>query len=432
MSESEEHPDSEALQREVDELRGRNAELEAIQHASPAQRAGRIARSTAAVILIVVGVLCFTIAPLAIWGRNLVLNTDRYVATLKPVASDPGVQDAVIRAVDNQVNSHIDIKSYISDVLPPRAAQALAGPLQSAVTGLVNTVTTKFVQSDAFQTLWVEMNRAVHQSLQHILTGTIPANAALQTKGNKLYLDLSALVDKVKAQLVAAGLSVASKVPSVGATIEIAQLQGLDKARKVTRGLNTIANWLPWIGLVLVAGGIATARKRRRALVSTALGVGVGMIVIGVGLLIARNIFLNAVPTDQLPRSTAQFLFDTIVRFLRLGIRLVLLVALLVALGAWVSGPSRAAVATRRVVSSIPQTLGRKVRTGPVGPFVARYAMALRIGVIALGFLILVLLDNVSVATVITLAVIVLVLLLLIELLRASARQAVPASPASQ
>ena len=210
MSESEEHPDSEALQREVDELRGRNAELEAIQHASPAQRAGRIARSTAAVILIVVGVLCFTIAPLAIWGRNLVLNTDRYVATLKPVASDPGVQDAVIRAVDNQVNSHIDIKSYISDVLPPRAAQALAGPLQSAVTGLVNTVTTKFVQSDAFQTLWVEMNRAVHQSLQHILTGTIPANAALQTKGNKLYLDLSALVDKVKAQLVAAGLSVAS------------------------------------------------------------------------------------------------------------------------------------------------------------------------------------------------------------------------------
>jgi LPXTG-motif cell wall-anchored protein len=432
MSESEEHPDSEALQREVDELRGRNAELEAIQQASPAQRAGRIARSTAAVILIVVGVLCFTIAPLAIWGRNLVLNTDRYVATLKPVASDPGVQDAVIRAVDNQVNAHIDIKSYISDVLPPRAAQALAGPLQSAVTGLVNTVTTKFVQSDAFQTLWVEMNRAVHQSLQHILTGTIPANAALQTKGNKLYLDLSALVDKVKAQLVAAGLSVASKVPSVGATIEIAQLQGLDKARKVTRGLNTIANWLPWIGLVLVAGGIATARKRRRALVSTALGVGVGMIVIGVGLLIARNIFLNAVPTDQLPRSTAQFLFDTIVRFLRLGIRLVLLVALLVALGAWVSGPSRAAVATRRVVSSIPQALGRKVRTGPVGPFVARYAMPLRIGVIALGFLILVLLDSVSVATVITLAVIVLVLLLLIELLRASARQAAPASPASQ
>jgi hypothetical protein len=52
--------------------------------------------------------------------------------------------------------------------------------------------------------------------------------------------------------------------------------------------------------------------------------------------------------------------------------------------------------------------------------------------VIALGFLILVLLDNVSVATVITLAVIVLVLLLLIELLRASARQTVPASPASQ
>jgi predicted membrane metal-binding protein len=68
--------------------------------------------------------------------------------------------------------------------------------------------------------------------------------------------------------------------------------------------------------------------------------------------------------------------------------------------------------------------LGRKLRTGPVGPFVARYAMPLRIGVVALGFIILVLLDSVSVPAIITLAVIVLVLLLLIELLRASARQA--------
>jgi LPXTG-motif cell wall-anchored protein len=426
MSEMEDEHSVEALQSEVDQLRGRNAELEAIQQASPARRAGRIARSSAAVILIVLGVLCFTVAPLAIWGRNLVLNTDRYVATLKPVASDPGVQDAIIRAVDNQVNAHIDIKSYISDVLPPRAAQALAGPLQSAATGFVNTVTTRFVQSDAFQTLWVEINRTAHQQINYLLTGSRPANAAVSTNKGKVYLDLSVLVDKVKAQLVAAGLTVASKVPSVGATIEIAQLQGIDKARKATRTLNTIANWLPWIGLVLVAGGIATARKRRRALISTALGVGVGMIVIGVGLLIARHIFLNAVPTDQLPRTTAQFLFDTTVRFLRLGIRLVLLVSLLVALGTWVSGPSRAAVATRRAVSSIPQYLGRKLRTGPVGPFVEHYAMALRIGVIALGFLILVLLDNVSVATVITLAVIVLVLLLLIELLRASARHAVP------
>jgi LPXTG-motif cell wall-anchored protein len=424
MSEVEDERSPEALQREVDQLRDRNAELEAIQQASPAQRAGRIARSSAAVILIVVGVLCFTIAPLAIWGRNLLLNTDRYVATLKPVASDPGVQDVIVRAVDKQVTANIDMKAYISEVLPPRAAQALGPPLQSAVSGLVNTVTTRFVQSNAFQTLWVEINRAAHQSITHILTGTIPTNAALKTNGDKLELDLSAVVDKVKAQLVAAGLTVASKVPAVGATIQIAELKGLDKARKATRTLNTIANWLPWIGLVLVGGGIATARKRRRALISTALGVGVGMIVIGIGLLIARHIYLDAVPTDQIPRSTAQFLFDTIVRFLRIGIRVVLLVALLVAIGAWVSGPSRAAVATRRWVSSIPQALGRKLRTGPVGPFVARYAMPLRIGVVALGFIILVLLDSVSVPAIITLAVIVLVLLLLIELLRASARQA--------
>jgi LPXTG-motif cell wall-anchored protein len=381
----------------------------------------------ASVVLIVIGVLCLVLAPITVWGRNLVLDTDRYVETLKPVASNPGVQDAVISVVDNQVTTNLDVKAYVAEVLPPRAAQALAGPLQNAVNGLVNTVATKFVRSDAFETLWIDINRLAHQQIDYLLIGKAPTSAAVHVSSEgKIELDLSAVVAKVKEQLVAAGLAIAAKVPVVGATIELGRLQGIHNVRKAVRALDTIANWLPWIGIVLAAGGIAAARRRRRALTRAALGLGAGMIVLGIGLLIGRHIYLDQVPTDKLPRGTAQFLFDTIVRFLRLGLRLVLLLALLVAVGAWVSGPSRAAVVTRHTISSVPRKFGRKIETGVVGPFVARNATAFRGGAIAVGCIVFLLIDNPSLATIITLAVLVVAVLLVIELLRASALRGRP------
>lgn len=427
MTEPDGQADAKELQSELDALRERNEELEKARSASTAHRVGRVARATGSAALIIIGVLCLVLMPLAIWGRNLVLDTDRYVETLTPVATDVGVQNAVIGAIDRQFQENVDVKALVAEVLPPRA-QVLAAPLSSAVNGLVNTVATNFVRSDAFQKLWVGINRLAHTQVKYLLTGKRPKDAAVQVDSSgKVLLDLSQVVDNVKTRLVAAGLTVASKVPAVGTTIEIADVHGLTKARKATRLLNNLANWLPWVGLVLVAGGIAAARKRRRALITTALSFGAGMIVIGIGLLIGRNLYLDGVPPDKLPRDSAAFIFDTLVRFLRYGIRLLLLVALLVALGAWVSGPSRSAVATRRFVMSAPRALGQKLSTGPVGPFVAAHVTALRIGIVALAFIILLLGDAPSLATVIVLAVLAVVLLLVVELLRASAPRDRPA-----
>jgi threonine/homoserine/homoserine lactone efflux protein len=64
------------------------------------------------------------------------------------------------------------------------------------------------------------------------------------------------------------------------------------------------------------------------------------------------------------------------------------------------------------------------LNAGPVGPFVDRYATALRILVIAVLGVILLLFDSPTLVTVIVLAVICLILLLIIEMLRASAHRA--------
>jgi hypothetical protein len=371
-------------------------------------------RVVAAALAATLGVLCLVLAPVTIWARNLVLNTDRYVSTVSPLASNPGVQDAVIAAVDRQVETHIDVQSLVGSVLPPDAAKVLGAPVQNAVYGLIHNVTSDFVHSKAFQNLWTGINRAAHTQIVNLLTGK---KSSLRVRAGQVVLDLSPVVQNVQARLVSAGLAVASQVPPVGATLEIAQLKGVTKAQKLVRALNTIADWLPWIGLVLIAAGVTLARRHRRALMRSLIGLGAGMIVLGIGLAIGRHIYLNNIPTTALPRSTAASIFDTLVRYLRWGIRGVFLVALLVILGLWVSGPSRSALAVRRWVAEVWGRLTRYIRT-PVAPFVARNANAFRIAIVAVVGLALLFAQAPSLTTFIVALVIVVLLLAAVEGLR--------------
>ncbi len=388
---------------------------------APPQRSGGRIKGFFAVLLIIVGVLCFLLAPLAIWGRDLVLSTNTYVDTVAPLASNPGVQDAVVAQVDTQVEANLPVTTYVKQVLPPRAATLLAVPIQSAVYGLIHTAATRVVQSKFFARYWVSINRLAHQQIVAILTGKKVAHGILYIKSGKVVLDLGAVVEQVKDRLVKAGVTVAAHIPVVSATLEVAQVKGVEHAQRLVRALNTLADWLPWMGLVLVAGGVALARRHRRALIGAALGLCVAMVIVAIGLIIGRNQYANAVPTDILPRPTAYYIYDTLVRYLRLSIRLVFVVGLLVALGVWVSGPSPRAVGVRRWVLNNTRHFGEGHPAGPVSIFVARYTNPLRIGVIGLGALVLLLISGPTATAVIILVVVVAVLLLAIEALRAPA-----------
>jgi hypothetical protein len=390
---------------------------------------GSIARATGCVLLCVLGVLCLTLSPLAIWGRNLILNTDRYVSTLEPLASNPGVQQGIVNVVDKQVQDNLDISSYLNDALPPRAAKALSGPIQSGLNSLVNQITTKFVESKAFHTLWVTINRTAHQQIVNVLTGKKVTNPSLQVRNGVLYLDLSAVVDNVKDQLVKAGITVAQNIPAVGTTIQVAQVKGLESARRGVRAVNTIADWLPWIGLALVAAGVALARRWRRALIGSALGLAIGMVVIGLGLLIGRTIYLNNLPGTYFSSTTSASIYNTVVRFLREGIRIVFVVALLVALGVWVSGPSRHAVTLRRGVSRGWGKIHWRSGSGPVGEFLASYATILRVAIVAIAFLLMLLVSGLSLASFLLIVVIAALLLILLEIFRAPGGQPEETTP---
>jgi hypothetical protein len=152
-----------------------------------------------------------------------------------------------------------------------------------------------------------------------------------------------------------------------------------------------------------------------------ALVVALSMILLGAALNAARFAYLDAIPTSVLPQDAAAAVYDTLVHFIRLNLRAVLVLFLAIAAIAWVSGPAPAPVAVRRgttrtldVVRHGSDRAG--LRTGPVGTAAYTYRTPLRVTVLGIALLVYVLAAHPTGAFTLVVLVVACLVLLLIEL----------------
>ena len=376
---------------------------------TPAQR--HLIRRSLAAVAMALGLVCVTVSPVALWGRNLVLNTDRYVDTLAPIASDAAVQEAVVNLVSDAITQRLDVAKRVEDAMP-KIGKYVAPPLAGAVGSFVHSKTAEFVASPTFAKLWASMNRRVHTQIRYLLTGDRPSSdRSVVALGTKVVLDLSGVVKSVEQQLDRIGIEIAANVPAVGPTLQIADLHGLEAARTAVHWLDVGAYALPVAGLGLLAIGIALSRKRRRTLAIAAFGTSIGMVLVTIGLLIGRSYYLDGVPPSVLPHNAAADIYAILVRYLRWGVRLVFLTGVLIGLASWVTGTGDVAIKVRT-----------RVAGGPVGAFVARRTAVLRGLVAALVVALFLIADAPSALGVVTVLTIGVVLMVVIEVLRSLAR----------
>jgi hypothetical protein len=429
----EEQSELERLRAEVATLRAQVPQAPTSVDGRPAARVGRQRwRSVVAVLLIVVGCVLAPLGGVAVWARNQVTNTDRYVATVAPLAEDPAIQQAIINQITTQIFTYIDVQGLTTQAiealtargsLPPAVAdrlEGLAGPIAGGIQGFVRTQVTKVVQSQAFQDAWIQANRLAHAELVAALTGE--GGGAITVENDTVSINLAAFIQTVKQQLVAQGFSLAERIPEVQASFTVFQSKDIIRARRAFNLLTTLGVWLPVLALLLLALGVYVAKDHRRALVGAGLGVAGGMLLLALGLAIFRSIYLDAIPAQVLPHDAAAVLYDTIVRFLRAGLRTILVLGLVVAAGAFLTGSSVTAVRTRQGLAAGIGWLrgsaeGAGLRTGPVGTWVGGHRRALRIGAVAIAALALVFWSRPTGKVVIGLALALLVVLAIIEFL---------------
>ncbi|MFB7506010.1 hypothetical protein [Streptomyces broussonetiae] len=359
-------------------LRARVAALESARPGPPRHRG----RSSLAAVLIVVGCVLAPLSVVAAWAADELGDTDRYVATVAPLASDPAVQNAVADRATDALMSHLDLPALLSEAVPqdrPRLRKALGGrlgdSLEGAVRSFVHDQARTVAASDAFKTLWTDANRSIHSSLDKALTGS--GGGAVQLRNDSVTLDLGPLVDRVEQRLVDAGMTVAAHIPAVHTDFTLLRSDQVGKVKTYVRLLQLAGNRLPVLAVLLVAAGVLLSVRRRRALVAGCLGVAVATGILGIGLRVFRVIYLDRLPADVSP-AAAGAVYDALTHFLYTTVRMVVALGIVIALGAWLAGPGRYAGLVRGLwtsgIGAVRATADRAgLRTGPVGPFVRRH-----------------------------------------------------------
>ncbi|MEU9793634.1 hypothetical protein AB0E27_23910 [Streptomyces sparsogenes] len=317
----------------------------------PRRRGARdLARSAASGLLIALACLLVPVCVVSAWLHDVLLDTDRYVATVRPLAKDPAIQDAALRHVRRALDARHSGRDITSDIaswlrrqgLPPTAADAVEGlgaKLDPAVDRALTRVAAHVVRSEQFPAVWVGVNRAAHSALVHVLTGK--GHGPVAVDGDTVTLDVGATVEKTKRHLLNAGFSSAAEIPEVHRRMVLFRSAELDRVRRGVRLLDLAAAWLPALSAVLGASGVLLARRRRRALARAALGTAVASLALAVGLAVARRYCLDHVPPRVLSRAAAAALLDALLRVPRATVRTVGALGLVVAPAACLAGRVR-------------------------------------------------------------------------------------------
>lgn len=414
---------------EIARLKAEVERLQTTPEAAP-RRQGGWWRPLVATLLIIIAALLAPVSVLATWARDEIVDTDRYVETIGPLADDPAVQDAIAARIEQVVYSYIDIDSAVNQLaaalqsrdLPPQVEATittLAGPLSSAIKNFINQKIEELVQSDAFSSAWVEANRVAHADLVGALTGQ--GGSSISIDKGQVSVNLATIINTLKTQLSDAGLTIADRIPTVNATFTLVQSDNLGKVQSGLNFLELAARWIPVIALLLFAAAIMISRDKRRAIVGVGLAIAASMILLGMALNIIRPFYLDALPEDA-SQAAAGVVYDQLVSFIRLALRAVLVVGLVIAAVAWLLAPSGSGAAARRGINHGVEAMrsGRTragLNTGRFGEVLGQYRNTIRIGIVGLGALLYLLQDHPSGATALTFVIVIAVLLVLIEVL---------------
>jgi hypothetical protein len=414
---------------ELERLRQETAKLRGQEPGAPRRR--RFSwRMPVSIVLIVLGCILGPVAVLGVWAGNEVSDTGRWVATVEPLIHDPAIQNVLTDKITTEITNRLNVTGTINQAsaqLNDRGLTRISsllnsfGPqIASSVTGFIHSTVHRVISGPRVAKLWVQVNTTAHQAVVQVLSGQ--GNGAISSSNGQITLNLGPFIAVVKQDLVDHGFSLASNIPPISPTVALFQAEDLGKAQAGYRLIKTLKIVLPILAIALLAAGVWVARGRRRALIGAALGLAGSMLVLAIGLLIARSIYLNSVPPTVLPGDAAAAAFDAMVHFIKVGLRVVLAVGLVVAIGAFFTGPSRAAIQTRSLLKSGLSRIRnygetRGVSTGPFGEWTYAHRHVLRIGAVALFALIFVFWGDPTGLVVIVLVIFLLLVIGLFELI---------------
>jgi Na+-transporting methylmalonyl-CoA/oxaloacetate decarboxylase gamma subunit len=424
---------------EVEKLRAENEALKAqVDKKAKRQVKGGFWRRFTVWLLIILACVFSLLGVFSTWIRATTLDTNTFVNTVAPLVKSEAVAKAVTDVAVTQLFEQYDVKGHlrngltqldsaIRQALPPNAPipdislGAIADPVSSGLESVAKTAAQKILTSDAFFKIWESSLKLAHQSAINIIRGN--KNAAVTSVGDKVVLNISPLLDKIKAQLVASGLTFLDKVqvPANIGQFELFTAKQLGSVKSIVKLLDLLYWLLPLLALLCFVGAVCLSKNKRRALIRSGVGLVIVMLLVLIVLKVAHSQLFNQIKVPE-NLAAADVVWGSLLGGLKQAIWGILVLGAVVSIGAGFAGPSKWAVWTREHVSDFFKHW-RERREGEAGKsefsaFLDKYSWWFRIGGLVVAVLVLVLIPHISALAIILTVVILAIYMALIELLR--------------
>jgi hypothetical protein len=423
--------DTQVLAERVRELEAENARLAAASSARE-RPAGSRWRAVVSAICIVVAAILVPVSIVGAWARVQLVEEEAFVATLAPLVDDPAVQAMIIDESMEAITAQVDFDEVTARVfdgiaelgLPPRAADALQllqAPAASGLESLVSTTVTRVVESEAFADVWATTTRAAHRALT--LAATSDGGGLVVRTDDGVGIQLGAIVEHVKQNLMDRGLGVAQLIPEIDRVVIIGEGDNLAMIRAGYALAATLGWWLPFLTLGLFALGILVARRRSTAILGTGLGLAIGGGALAASIGIGSTAMGMVAGDLGLSPSALDVIYGRLVDGMTQTALVVALLGVFVAVLGWVMGGWGAARGLRRAVSGLNSSARRQLAdrgldTGRFGGWLARQKILVRILIAVLAVLWLFALRPLSVGDILLVIVVAFVVAWILELLQ--------------
>ena len=280
---------------------------------------------------------------------------------------------------------------------------------------------TRVVESDAFADVWATATRAAHRALT--TAATSDGGGLVVETPDGVGIQLGAVVERVKQNLVDRGVGVAQLIPTVDRVVIIGEGDNLAAIRTGYAIVATMGWWLPVITLALFGLGILLARRRSTAILGTGLGLAIGAATLTAGLSIG-SIAMGIVAGDlDLSPTALEAIYQQLVGAMTQTALVIMLLGVLVAVVGWLMGGSRPARSVRSATASLNGSARKQLSehgldTGAFGSWLGRYRVLVRILIAALAVLWLFAMRPLSVGEIILVIVVALLVGWILELLQ--------------
>jgi hypothetical protein len=361
----------------------------------------RTMRRIAAPILAGLACVFVALSVAGIWVNQVLLDTGRFVAVVRPIISDSEVVSAISTKLSAEIVVALRVQERAQEALPDRA-----GFLATSIAGAAEQVIDREMESlllrERVQDAWLAALRFAHERLVDLLRGQ---TRFVAVDGSTVSLNLFPLIQGVLQRLESSGLlpsrfvvpdlsgmtpsqarqqlssALGVQLPAGFGEIEIADAPQLERAQIAVRRFDTLVVVLPILTLLLVAGALLTSMDRRRTVIFLGAGSAAALIVVGLLVELLGREAVKAVrdlPTAYpITRMAAGSLTDNNWRFLVPAI----IVALVVAVAAYLVGKRTwFSTAQARLTAS-----GSRSRSAV--PWIAEHADPLRLGGVAVAML---------------------------------------------